>query len=37
MKQVDRPSAGSGRGLTDSFVPNATEEMRELLGLSGYY
>jgi len=37
MKQVDRPSAGSGCGLTDALVPNATEDMRELLGMSGYY
>jgi ectoine hydroxylase-related dioxygenase (phytanoyl-CoA dioxygenase family) len=37
MRQVDRPSAGSGHGLTDDLTPNATEEMRELLGLSGYY
>ena len=37
MKQVDRPSAGAGRGLTDLLVPNATPEMRELLGLEGYF
>jgi ectoine hydroxylase-related dioxygenase (phytanoyl-CoA dioxygenase family) len=37
MKPVDRPSAGAGRGLTDALVPNATAEMRELLGLDGFY
>jgi hypothetical protein len=37
MKQVDRPSAGAGHGLTDALIPGATPEMRELLGLAGYY
>jgi len=37
MKQVDRPSAGAGRGLSDLLVPGATPEMRELLGLEGYF
>jgi ectoine hydroxylase-related dioxygenase (phytanoyl-CoA dioxygenase family) len=37
MKQVDRLSAGSGHGLTDKLVPDATEETRELLGLSGFF
>jgi hypothetical protein len=37
MKQIDRPSAGQGHGLTDKLVPGATSELRELLGLEGYY
>jgi len=37
IKQVDRPSAGTGRGLTDLLVPGASAEMRELLGLEGYF
>ena len=37
MKPVDRPSAGAGSGLTDVLLPGATEEMRELLGLSGFF
>ena len=38
MKQVDKPSAGAGKGLTDKLVgPGATTEMRELLGLSGFF
>ena len=28
MKPVDRPSSGSGRGLTDALVPHASTEMR---------
>jgi ectoine hydroxylase-related dioxygenase (phytanoyl-CoA dioxygenase family) len=37
MKQIDRPSAGAGRGLTDALVPGATQDMRELLGMEGFY
>lgn len=37
MKQVDRPSAGEGRGLTDALARNATVEMRELLGVAGFF
>ncbi len=37
MKQVDRPSAGNGQGLTDTLLPDADEETRELLGVAGYY
>jgi hypothetical protein len=37
MKQVDKPSAGAGRGLSDRLVPGADQEMRELLGLAGYF
>jgi ectoine hydroxylase-related dioxygenase (phytanoyl-CoA dioxygenase family) len=37
MKQIDKPSAGAGRGLSDRLVPGADEEMRELLGLAGWY
>jgi ectoine hydroxylase-related dioxygenase (phytanoyl-CoA dioxygenase family) len=33
MKQIDKP----GGGLTDTLLPDADEETRELLGLSGYY
>ena len=37
QKQIDTLSAGRGLGLTDTLLPNADEETRELLGLSGYY
>lgn len=37
LKQIDRPSVGAGRGLTDTLLPDADQETRELLGLSGYY
>jgi ectoine hydroxylase-related dioxygenase (phytanoyl-CoA dioxygenase family) len=37
MKQIDKPSAGAGYGLTDRLIANANEQTRELLGLSGYY
>ncbi|MDX1934043.1 MAG: phytanoyl-CoA dioxygenase family protein [Capsulimonadales bacterium] len=37
MKPIDKPSAGAGRGLTDTLLPTDDEETRELLGLTGYY
>jgi ectoine hydroxylase-related dioxygenase (phytanoyl-CoA dioxygenase family) len=37
MKSIDRPSAGAGRGLSDTLVEGADEETRELLGLAGFY
>ncbi len=38
QKQIDRPSAIHREGgLTDSLLPNADRETRELLGLEGYY
>jgi len=37
MKPIDRLSAGADRGLTDRLVNNASEEKRELLGLSGFF
>lgn len=37
MKQIDKPSAGAGYGLTDTLMADADEETRELLGLGGYY
>jgi ectoine hydroxylase-related dioxygenase (phytanoyl-CoA dioxygenase family) len=36
MKQVDSPSAGAGRGLTDGLVSGADDETRELLGIAGF-
>jgi ectoine hydroxylase-related dioxygenase (phytanoyl-CoA dioxygenase family) len=37
LKQIDKPSAGAGNGLTDTLVPGADLETRELLGLAGYF
>jgi hypothetical protein len=37
MKQIDRPSAGAGRGLTDALAKGADAEMRELLGNGGFF
>jgi ectoine hydroxylase-related dioxygenase (phytanoyl-CoA dioxygenase family) len=37
QKQIDKPSAGAGRGLTDALVEGADPETRELLGLWGWY
>lgn len=37
LKQIDKPSAGAGRGLTDTLLPDADPETRELLGLNGWY
>ncbi len=38
MKQIDRPSAaGCGGGLSDALKNSPDEEIRELLGLSGFY
>jgi len=37
QKQIDKPSAGAGRGLTDELVPDADAETRELLGMWGWF
>jgi ectoine hydroxylase-related dioxygenase (phytanoyl-CoA dioxygenase family) len=37
MKQIDKPSAGAGRGLTDALAKDADAEMRELLGIGGFF
>jgi hypothetical protein len=36
MKQVDKPSAGAGRGITDELLHGISEETRELLGITGF-
>jgi hypothetical protein len=37
QKAVDKLSAGAGYGLTDRLMEGADEEMRELLGVTGWY
>lgn len=37
QKQIDKPSAGADRGLTDELVEDADAETRELLGLRGWF
>jgi hypothetical protein len=37
MKQIDKPSAGAGRGLTDALAKDSDAEMRELLGVGGFF